>query len=268
VVPAASKSMKAPQKARTGNSSRPSGGGRRKDYLALRIYRQLRERIYTGMYRAGEHLKEELLVKSLGASRTVVRQALTQLSAEGLVRDEPKIGKFVSEFTEETIAKLVPIRIALEQLAVREAVVNMTDADAKELRAIAEQLRQPQPSLADQDALDVSLHRKIWSMTGNDELEKILLRVAGPFHMVSNAVLSSPHYRRNAAAISVQQVLLEREKHAAGHQPIVDAMCLRDQEKAAKAMAAHISANYLAPDEEFSKSVGTFLKRYLHDIGG
>ncbi len=239
-------------------------GPRKKDYLAERTYRSLRERIYTGYYRPGEHLKEEVLVKSLGASRSVIRQALTQLTAEGLLMEKPKIGKFVAEFTEELIAKMVPIRIALEQLAVKEAIANMTEGDQRELRSMAEQLRQRDLSLADQDALDVSLHRKIWRMTGNDGLEKLLVRVAGPFHIVSNAALLSPHYRRNAVAISVQQVLLEREKHAAGHQPIVEALCRRNVPAAMQAMADHISANYQSPDEDFSKTVGSFLKKYLH----
>ena len=237
---------------------------RPKDYLAERTYRRIREKIYTGGFRPGEHLKEEVLVKEFGASRSVIRQALTSLTAEGLLVDRPKIGKFVAEFTEELIAKLVPIRIVLEQLAIKEAIANLTEDDARELRAIADNLRKPQESLADQDALDVALHRKIWSLTGNDELEKLLIRVVGPFHIVSNGTLASPYYRRNAAAISVQQVLLEREKHAAGHQPIVDALCRKDAEAATKAMAAHIAANYETPDEDFSKSVGRFLKKYLH----
>lgn len=237
---------------------------RQKDYLAERTYKKLREKIWTGGYRPGEHLKEEVLVAEFGASRSVIRQALTYLTAEGLLIDRPKIGKFVAEFSEELIAKLIPIRIALEQLAVREAIPNLTESDLRELRAIAENLQKPQESLADQDALDVALHRKIWKATGNDELEKLLIRVVGPFHIVANGTLSSPYYRRNAAAISVQQVLLERERHAAGHQPIVDALCRRDADAAAKAMAAHIAANYEAPDEDFSKSVGGFLKKYLH----
>jgi|GEM_PF-1839053 len=237
---------------------------RKIDYLAEKVYRKMRENIYTGVYRAGEHLKEEVLVAKLGASRSVIRQALTQLAAEGLLVDKPKIGKFVAEFTEETIAKLVPIRIALEQLAVRGAIANLTEEAASELRWTAEQLRRPDLSLAEQDALDVGLHRRIWRLAGNDELEKLLVRVAGPFYIVSNAAILSPYYRRNAAAITVQQLLLEREMHAAGHQPVVDAICRRDVDAAVKAIAAHISTNYEAPDEDFARSVGSFLEKYLH----
>ena len=242
----------------------PRGRNGKKDYLAERTYRSMRERIYTGVYRPGEHLKEEVLVADLGASRSVIRQALTQLAAEGLLIEKPKIGKFVAEFNEEMIAKLVPIRIVLEQLAITEAIANVTPEDERELRGMAEKLRQRDISLAEQDSLDVALHLKIWRMTGNDELEKLLVRVSGPFHIAANAALLSPQYRRNAAAISVQQILLEREKHAAGHQPIVDALCRRNVPDAVTAIAEHISANYLAPDEDFSKTVGLFLKKYLH----
>ncbi|MFN0168830.1 MAG: GntR family transcriptional regulator [Bryobacteraceae bacterium] len=252
---------------RAGKKRRPaSRRGPKKVYLAERTYREMRERIYTGVYRPGQHLKEEVLVEELGASRSVIRQALTQLTTEGLLLDRPKKGKFVSEFTEDMIAKLVPIRIVLEQLAVKEAIRALTPEDEKELRSMATRLLQPDISLSEQDALDVALHRRIWQLAGNDELEKVLTRVVGPFHMVSNAVLLSPYYRRNAAAISVQQIFFERERHAAGHQPLVDAICRRSVPAAVKAVAEHISSNYYQSSfEDFSKKVGELLKRYVHE---
>lgn len=260
--------LDAPIKRATVQPKRTARRSRKKEYLAERTYREMRERIYTGVYRPGQHLKEEVLVKELGASRSVIRQALTQLTAEGLLLDRPKKGKFVSEFSEEMIAKLVPIRIALEQLAVKEAIRALTSEDEKELRGMAARLRQPDISLSEQDALDVALHRKIWRLAANDELEKLLTRVVGPFHMVSNAVLLSPYYRRNAAAISVQQIFFERERHAAGHQPLVEAICKKNVAGALKAIAAHISSNYYqASFEDFSKRVGEFLKLYVHEEG-
>lgn len=237
----------------------------KKTYLAERAYKDLRERIYTGVYRPGEHLKEEVLVKQLGASRSVVRQALYQLTADGLLVDVPKKGKFITEFDEEMLAQLVPIRIALEQLAIKEAISVLTSKDEQELREMATRLCQPDISLEEQDSIDVALHRKLWSLSGNAELVKLLNRVVGPFHVISNALLVSPYYRRNSIGMSVQQIFLEREKHAAGHQPLVEAICRRDVPAATKAIGDHISANYLAaPMEDFSKKVGQFLKRYMH----
>ena len=56
---------------------------------------------------------------------------------------------------------------------------------------------------------DVALHRKIWKLTGNEELVKLLTHVVGPFHLISNAVLLSPYYRRNAIGMSLQQIFME-----------------------------------------------------------
>lgn len=252
----------APPPRKTRGRTKPAAAPRkrRKEYLAERIYREMRERIYTGGYRPGQHLKEEDLVAELGASRSVIRQALTQLAAEGLLEDRPKLGKYVSEFTEEMIAKLVPIRIALEQVAVREAIRNLTKADEEELRAMAARMCRVDLSIAEHYSLDIEIHRKIWKVAANDELEKLLTRVVGPFHMVSTAVLVSPYYRRSAAAISAQQVLLERERQPAGHQPLVEAICRKDVPAALKAVGEHITSNYEWSPEEFSRRIAELLK--------
>jgi DNA-binding GntR family transcriptional regulator len=95
---------------------------RKPKYLAEGAYDELRLGIMNARYRPGDRLKEEQLVRELRVSRSVVRQALMQLTAEGLLLDEPKRGKSVAQFTEEKLAKLLPIRISLEQLAVLGAI--------------------------------------------------------------------------------------------------------------------------------------------------
>lgn len=219
----------------------------------------------TGEFRPGEHLREETLVSGLKVSRSVVRQVLIRLVAEGLLKDEPKRGKSVAEFNEETLAKLVPIRIALEQVAVREAIAKMTKEDEAELRRLAARLREPNLDLAEQDALDVSLHRKIGKIADNDELANLLARVVGPFHFMSNAVLFSPYYRRNALGVSAQQLFYERERNPAGHQPLVEALCRRDVAAATRAVEEHIIANWSSSPEDFGKKVGELIQRYFHE---
>ncbi len=174
---------------------------------------------------------------------------------------------YVCEFTEEMIAKLVPIRVALEQVAVREAIHNLTAADEKELRSLATRICQPGLSLAEQDALDVAIHRTIWKAASNEELEKLLTRVVGPFHIVGAAVYVSPYYRRGAAVISAQQVLLEHERQPAGHQPLVDAICARDTPAALKAISEHIISSYEWSPEEFSQRIGKLLTTRIRADG-
>lgn len=239
-------------------------GGRKSTYLAERAYHDLRQAIMAGQYGLGEHLKEEDLVKSLGVSRSVVRQALVQLTAERLLIDVPKRGKTVAVFSEEEIAKLLPIRICLEQLAVRGAIANLTEEDATELKALANNLRNSELSLAEQDAADIALHRKIWGTAGNEELENLLNRIVGPFHLMASAALLSPMYRRSWPALSLQQVLLERERDAGGHQPLVNAICSRNVEEAVQAMEDHLTVNFATSAEEFSRRVADLMRRYWH----
>lgn len=254
----------AKSKPRKTNSAGNTAARSKPEYLAERAYRDLRGHIMSGRFRPGDHLAEENLVGLLGVSRSVVRQVLVQLTTEGLLVDTPKRGKTVAAFTEEDLAKLLPIRVSLEQLAVREAIIRLTDEDAAELQELAHKLKEGNLQLSEQDALDIALHRKIWKIAGNDELEKILNRVVGPFHLMGNAVLTSPLYRRTAPAVSWQQLLLERERHAGGHQLVVEAICQRDVPVAMKAMEEHLAVNYSTSPEEFEQNVSRLMRRYWH----
>jgi DNA-binding GntR family transcriptional regulator len=256
---------KSGQSSATGAAAGREPRKRASEYLAERAHRELRALIMTGQYSPGDHLKEEELVKVLHVSRSIVRQALVQLTSEGLLIDQPKRGKTVTVFEEEKIAQLLPIRIALEQLAVREAIVHLTDQDAAALTQMSARLRDPKISLADQDAADIALHRKIWSTAGNPELELLLNRVVGPFQLMASAVMVSPLYRRNSLGISWQNILLERERDAGGHQLLVEAICRRDAEAGTAAMADHLAVNYATSPEEFGRKVGELMQRYWHN---
>ncbi len=59
---------------------------------------------------------EESLSAELGVSRVPVREALLALSAQGLVRLEPRRGATVAEITPRIVAELVEVRALLEGL--------------------------------------------------------------------------------------------------------------------------------------------------------
>ena len=238
---------------------------RKRKYLAQRAY-PLRAHLAGGQFAPGDHLKEEVLVNVLGVSRSVVRQALLQLTAECLIVDQPKRGKTVAQYTEERLAKLLPIRISLEQLAVREAIGRLTEADAAELKQCAARLMDPNLTLADQDAYDINLHRTIWRIADNDELERMLSRIVGPFHLMANAALLLPVYHRNRLALSWQQVLFEREFDAGGHQLLVEAICKRNTAVAVKAMEDHLAINYASSPEDSARGVATLMHAGIRSV--
>ncbi|MDF1747946.1 MAG: GntR family transcriptional regulator [Alphaproteobacteria bacterium] len=62
---------------------------------------RLRSEILSGQYVAGERLKERELMAKLGGSRTLVREALRQIEAEGLVTIIPNRGPVVCVLNKE-----------------------------------------------------------------------------------------------------------------------------------------------------------------------
>lgn len=248
------------EKVEAGSGRHPAP--RKELYLAERAYRELRNRIMTGEFLPGERLREQVLVDRLQVSRTVVRQALTQLAGDGLVRDDPGRGKTVIAHTPEALAALLPIRVVLEQLAVRLAVDRMTNDDLVELQRMAARFQDPHLDLAEQDALDVRFHQFIWSRTANERLEEILHRVAGPFHMTSHATMLSSIGRRASAAASWQQILLERERDAGGHQPLVEAICSRNAQAAARAMEKHLTFHYETSPDEYNRRIAQLMRNF------
>ena len=53
--------------------------------LRGKVFQKVREDILSGVYKEHEELRETVLSKKLGVSRTPVREALSQLELEGLV---------------------------------------------------------------------------------------------------------------------------------------------------------------------------------------
>ncbi|WP_269750790.1 GntR family transcriptional regulator [Candidatus Burkholderia verschuerenii] len=53
------------------------------------VYAAIKDALATGRYGAGQYLREEQLAKSLGVSRTPVREALRRLDAEAGSRRVP-----------------------------------------------------------------------------------------------------------------------------------------------------------------------------------
>src|ERR1700682_5240471 len=93
-----------------------------KHTLAEDIVDRLREAIYSGQLPPNKRLREEVLASFLGLSRGPVREALAQLEREGLVIRQPNRGATVARLSLEDLEEVYSLRLALEQLAVREVI--------------------------------------------------------------------------------------------------------------------------------------------------
>src|SRR3954465_15267222 len=100
----------------------------------------LREEIFSGTLSPGSFVDEAALCEGLSISRTPLREALKVLTAEGLLRHEPRRGCFVNEVTERALDEIFPVIALLEGRCAYEAARNASDAELHELDALHEGL--------------------------------------------------------------------------------------------------------------------------------
>lgn len=98
------------------------------------VYRRLRDAIVDGTFEPGEQLKDGELAVWLGVSRTPVREALLRLARGGLVVAQPGRSTIVSTLEPRAILNARDVVAAMHELAVREAVPDLTEADLEAMR--------------------------------------------------------------------------------------------------------------------------------------
>ena len=94
-------------------------------------YEMLKEKIITNQLAPGTMLVERQLCEMLNSSRTPIREAIQQLSADGLVTSIPTVGSYVSEIRYEYVIQLYDVREYLEGLAAKLCAINITDSDIR-----------------------------------------------------------------------------------------------------------------------------------------
>lgn len=105
--------------------------------LRDQVYSAMREAIATRDVYAdsdGIKLDERQLAEELGVSRTPVREALSRLEQEGLVRLVPRRGAFVARKSKREIIEVIYVWAALESMAARLATERATDAELNRFR--------------------------------------------------------------------------------------------------------------------------------------
>lgn len=101
---------------------------------------QLRDLIFGGDLTPGAFVDETRLCEQLAISRTPLREALKVLTAEGLIRHEPRRGCFVNQVTEQDLDEIFPVIALLEGRCAFEATQQASDADIATLEELHQQL--------------------------------------------------------------------------------------------------------------------------------
>lgn len=108
--------------------------------LRHRAYERIREMLGRGQFPPGSRVSTLELSKRLGISRTPVREALSQLASQGLVRDMPGFGVYVQIPQRQELEELYSMREILEVYATSEAVKHISEGELAQMELCCEQL--------------------------------------------------------------------------------------------------------------------------------
>lgn len=191
------------------------------------VVEAIRERILSGVIKAGEPLRQAALAESLNVSRIPVREALLQLEAEGLVRFEPHKGATATELNLELIDELFELRALLEADLLARSIPLLT---AEDLDEAERKLLELEASLLQHDAADR------WSAL-NSSFHLWLYKVDRPQtrEIVENLNKNADRYIR-------MHLLLAGGIHKAGgeHRELLNACRNKEIKKACKCLTDHI----------------------------
>ncbi len=222
----------------------------RRESLSSQVVKQLSNKINDGVYKTGERIPTETdLCTEYGVSRTVIREAVASLRADGLLISRQGIGVFVSQARKRPPFEIMPpdvskvtdilqileLRLGVEVEACGLAAARHTPAQMEEIRARFAEIEQ---ELRDEDGdrghADFRFHLAITRATNNPYFEKFITFM-GPLIIPRNRLASGLHgYREQEQDY---HHILQRE-----HLDIVRAIEKRQVEAARQAMHTHLSS--------------------------
>ena len=209
-----------------------------------RLRRLILTAIQSGAMAPGVRLKEVDLVTALAVSRTPLREALTQLRAEGILeRDED--GLRVRRLDWQDVRSLYELRGTLESMAARLAAQNAGDAERKVIADICDTEAALIAGGATPEDLarhNRQFHHAILQAAGNRFLAESLTHLSRLMVLLGATAYSLPD---RAAAIRSE------------HEVINGAIQKRDPQAAADAMLHHLDTALAARLSLLSLSVDT-----------
>ena len=191
-----------------------------------RIVQAITQAIAQRRLMPGTKLTEAKLCGIFQVSRTLVRQALNQLSRDHLVTLLPDRGAFVAAPSVEEAQQVFDVRTMLETMIVRELSKTITADQIKTLKnhLESERLALRDNNIAQRTRLLGEFHLVLANMQSNDVLRQIL----------SDLLL-----RSSLIALMYQSSQSAEESHAE-HVELVNALQARDGMRAARLMQQHL----------------------------
>ncbi|HEY9238784.1 MAG TPA: FCD domain-containing protein [Burkholderiaceae bacterium] len=201
--------------------------------LTEQAFRRLRHDVLAGTFPAGGKLKIDELQSHYGFSSSPLREALSRLTQEGLVRADERRGFRVAALSAADLADITRMRLMLDVDALTEAIENGDDEWEAQVVAAFHRLEKIEGKLADEPVVL------------NDEWSEVhrafhaALLSAAPSNRLKTWCGSlfdqAERYRRASARL--RQTARRKSNE---HRRIMDAVLRRDAQTACALLAEHI----------------------------
>ncbi|MDR5823303.1 FadR/GntR family transcriptional regulator [Caballeronia sp. LZ043] len=228
------------------SSTAPNSASGTRRSLTLRMVDAVRAQIDASELKAGARLPTEAeMVQHYGVSRTVVREALSRLQAEGLVETRHGIGTFICESAAPPLLQIDPadvpgsldalaileLRISLETESAGLAALRCDAARVKAMRAALVDFARNVDRQADTVAPDLRFHMEIAQATGNRYFVEIMA------HLGARMI---PRTRLTATPVAPERHAEYLTRVNREHEQIADAIERGDADSARTAMRLHL----------------------------
>lgn len=190
------------------------------------VYEHVRAMIIRGDLEPGSRLIVDRLALTLGVSHIPIREALSQLEADGFVEKTAYVGVSVSELKADAIRELFELLAALETISARAASKRMGEVALSELEALVVRM---DAHTGDPDlwsAENKRLHEFICEQAGTPFVKKTLHLALDHWDRLRNIYLKEVSAGRIALA--------QREHH-----DLLDALKARDEARLEGVIRTH-----------------------------
>ena len=99
------------------------------------VYHEILKAIVNGQYAAGQVLNEQTLIDRFGYSKSPIREALVMLCNEGVLRNIPRYGYEIVQFTADDITEIMTYRRILECGLLQNCFHNISPNQLDQLKA-------------------------------------------------------------------------------------------------------------------------------------
>lgn len=174
--------------------------------LREQVFEVVLSQLKNGAFTPGERITEEGLAKRLDVSRTPIREALGQLTKQGVLHARRGGGYIVPSPSIAQIRNVIAVRALLEPAAVRMAAAEYGAAEilqiSKAIDAESAAISKPQPQAFAQ--ANESFRRAIFGSISNGALGALIAQFESHLHFIRGVTLNDKELRREIVARQIK----------------------------------------------------------------